>query len=131
MKLLFKKMLINILVLMVVILPLRSVFAMPMTISSDHCAVDTAEIEMVMMNHAGHHMSSSDFQDTQQEEKITACACCNQCDGDCTGCIHISSAIIFDFLQLSDLRTIEFISVVSDSLLTRIISPPSRPPLTL
>ena len=131
MKLLFKKMLVNILVLMVVMLPLRSVFAMPMTMSPDHCVVDTAEVEMAMMDHAGHNMPSSNLQDTQQEQEATACVCCDQCDGECTGCVHISSAITFDFLQLSDIRTTELVSVITDSLLTRTLSPPSRPPLTL
>ena len=131
MKLLVKKMLVNILVLMVVMLPLRSVFAMPMTMLPDHCVVDTVEVEMAMMDHAGHNMPSSDLQDTQQEKEATACACCDQCDGECTGCVHISSAITFDFLQLSDIRTTELVSVITDSLLTRTLSPPSRPPLTL
>ena len=112
-------------------LPLRSVFAMPMTMSPDHCAEDRAEVEVIMMDHAGHNMSSPDLADTPQEQKTSDCDCCDQCDGNCTGCAHSSSAVTFEFLQLSDLATIEFIPVVSDSLLTRLISPPSRPPLTL
>ena len=128
MELLFKKLLVNILVLMVVMLPLRNVFAMSMTMSPDHCAVDAAELAMVMMEHAGHNMISSDMQGTQLEQKV---ACCNSCDGECTDCVHIASAIAFGFLQLSDSSSIEFIPVVSDLLHTRIISPPSRPPLTL
>ncbi|MES0327806.1 MAG: hypothetical protein ABUK13_06415 [Gammaproteobacteria bacterium] len=129
MKLLFKKMLVNMLVLMVVMLPLRNAFAMDM--SMNHCEADSVEMEMTMMNHAGHQMPSSDLMTDQQEKKVTACACCNQCDGDCTGCVHISSAITFEFLQFSDLKLIELVSVVSDLLLTRTISPPSRPPLIL
>ena len=78
-------MLVNMLVLMVVMLPLRNVFAMPMDMSTNHCDTDSSDVEMVMMNHAGHNMSSLDSMDKQQEEKIAACACCDQCDGDCTG----------------------------------------------
>ena len=129
MKLLFKKMLVNILVLMVVMLPLRNVFAMDAPMN--HCKTDSVKMEMTMMNHAGHQMPSSDLMTEQQEKKVTACACCNQCDGDCTGCVHISSAITFESLQFSDLKITEPVSVVSNSLLTRTISPPSRPPLIL
>jgi len=131
MKLLFKKLLVNILVLMVVMLPLRNVLAMPMQVSMDHCAVAQVDTSMNMMNHAGHKMPMSDLADTKQEQKKLACACCQQCDGDCTGCVHISSAIIFGFSALSNLTIIEVASVVTDSLLTRSISPPSRPPLAL
>ena len=131
MKLLFKKILVNMLVLMVVMLPLRNVFAMPIEMSPDHCKAGSMGTEMSIMNHAGHNMSSLGSVDALQEKEVAACACCNQCDGDCSGCVHVSSAITFEFLQFSDLKTIEFVSVVSNSLLTRIISPPSRPPLTL
>ena len=131
MKLLFKKILVNMLVLMVVMLPLRSVFAMPMDMSANHCATDSGDIEMVMMNHTGHNMPSLVSMDKQQEEKIASCACCEQCDGECTGCIHISSMITFELLQLSELRTTESVIVPTDSLITRTISPPSRPPLIL
>lgn len=129
MRLLFKKILVNMLVLMVVMLPLRIAFAMDM--SMNHCKADLNEMEMTMTNHADHQMPSSDLMADQQEKKINDCACCNQCEGDCTGCVHISSMIIFELLQFSDLKVIELVSVVSDSLLTRTISPPSRPPLIL
>ena len=131
MKLLFKKILVNMLVLTVVMLPLRSVFAMPMDMSTNHCTTDSGDVEMVMMNHAGHNMPSLDSMDKPQEEKIASCACCNQCDSDCTGCVHISSMITFELLQLSELRTTESVIVLTDSLITRTISPPSKPPLTL
>lgn len=129
MKLLFKKMLVNILVLMVVMLPLRSVFAMDM--SMNHCAADSDDMEMSMMNHAEHTMSSADMLDSQSVKKVSFNACCDQCDADCTDCVHISSAITYELLQLSDLKNSKFVSVVSNSLLTRTISPPSRPPLIL
>ena len=129
MRLLFKKILINTLVLMVVMLPFRSVFAVPM--SSDHCAEPMTDVAMVMMDHANHGMSPADFHDDQQEQALASCACCDQCDDDCTGCAQISSAITFDFLQLSEVRFNELVSVVADSLLTRTLSPPSRPPLKL
>ena len=131
MKLLFKKVLINILMLMVVMLPFRSVFAVPMTMSAGHCAEPMADVAMVMMDHANHAMSSADFQDGQQDRALASCTCCDQCDGDCTGCAQISSAITFDFLQISKVTSIELVSIVADSLLTRTLSPPSRPPLKL
>jgi len=124
-------MLVNMLVLMVVMLPLRNVFAMPMEMSSNHCKADAVDVEMVMVDHAGHDMSSTKSQDSESDKKTAACACGNQCDGDCAGCVHISSAITFEFLELSDLKDIEVVSIMADSLLTRTISPPSRPPLTL
>jgi len=128
MKLLLKRMLVNILVLMVIMLPLRSVFAMPLTMSSDNCVTDATKQEMVMMDHAGHDMSVVNVQDKQQQHAVTFC---DQCDSECADCTHISSAITFEFLQLTDVRTIEQVSVIADSLLTRTLSPPSRPPLTL
>lgn len=131
MKFLFKKVLVNILVLMVVMLPLRNVFAMSMEMSSNHCVENTGDTEMSMMSHAGHKMPALDPVHNEHEKEVTACTCCNQCDGDCTGCVHISSAITFELLQLSDLKIIELVYLVSDSLLTRTISPPSRPPLIL
>lgn len=131
MKLLFKKLLVNTLILMVVMLPFGDVFALSMELSSNHCEKASMGSEMSMMDHSGHDMSSMDSVDEQSDQDITSCSCCNQCDGDCAGCVHISSAITFELLQLSDLKTIESVSVVSDSLLTRTISPPSRPPLIL
>ena len=131
MKLLFKNMLVNMLVLMVVMLPLPNVFAMPMEMSTNHCKAGAVDVEMVIMNHAGHDMSSAKLQDSELDKKTAACACCNQCDSDCTGCVHISSAITFEFLELSNLNDVEVVSIMTDSLLTRTISPPSRPPLTL
>lgn len=129
MELFFKKMLVNTLILMVVMLPLRNVFAMDMSMS--HCEEASMGSEMSMMDHSGHNMSLMDSVDEKNDQKTTNCSCCNQCDGDCTGCVHISSAITFEFLQFSDLKLIELVSVVSDLLLTRTISPPSRPPLIL
>lgn len=130
MKLMFKKLLVNILVLMVVMLPLRNVFALSMEMAPSHCATDSNDA-MSMMNHAGHQMPMPDQADTGHGQKKMACACCQQCDGDCTGCIHISSAIIFSFLTFTDLRAIESVAISADSLLTRTTSPPSRPPLVL
>ncbi|MFC1589033.1 hypothetical protein ACFL3P_02045 [Pseudomonadota bacterium] len=117
-------------VLMVVMLPLRSVFAMPLDMSSDHCKTEAVAAEMNMMNHAGHHMPSDESIETEQEQNKSACVCCSQCDGGCAGCVHIS-AVTFEFHQFSDVRTNEPVLAIADSLLTRIISPPSRPPLIL
>ena len=131
MKLGFKKLLVNILMLMVAMLPLRSGFAMSMDISPEHCAPNKVDIEMTMMNHAGHHMSAADQVDDSQQQKKSACVCCPQCDAQCTGCVHISAALTFGVLQLTDIRTIESVTVKTDSLLTRTVSPPSKPPLRL
>jgi len=119
-----KKLLINTLVLMVVLLSFRSVLAMPVVMTSGHC-------EEMLVQHAGHDMSAMDMQPTQQTEKVSSCTCCDQCGGDCSGCVHISSAITVSFLELSDIRMTEQVSVPGDFLLTRTLSPPSRPPLIL
>ena len=84
---------------------------------------------MAMMNHAGHDMPASDQAVSQQEE--SACVCCPQCDAQCTGCVHISAAITFDLLLLSDAGTVKPVSVSPGSLFTRTVSPPARPPQAL
>ena len=119
-----KKLLINTLVLMVVILPFRSVLAMPVVMTSGHCA------EMLAQN-VDHDMSAMDMQHTQQTEKVSSCACCDQCDSNCSGCVHVFSAITVSLLEFSDIRMAEQVSVPGDFLLTRTLSPPSRPPLIL
>ncbi len=130
MKFLFKKILTNILVIMLVILPLRSVFSMPLDMSSDHCKTKSGQMEMTMMSHAGHKMASTDLSEKESQQNKSACVCCNQCDGDCAGCVHIS-AITYDFFQFSSSAEAVLVSVVTESSLTRTVSPPSRPPLIL
>ena len=126
MKLQFKKLLVNVLVLMVVMLPFREAFAMPLELSSQHCSQETLSMEMPMMNHVGHNMVSA----KPDLEQKSNCGCCAQCDSDCTGCAHIS-AITFNLTFLSELNSTETSLTVSDASLTRNISPPSRPPLVL
>lgn len=126
MKLQFKKLLVNALVLMVVMLPFREAFAMPLQLSSKHCSQESMTGEMPMMNHVGHNMVSPNPDQEQQSN----CGCCAQCDSDCTGCAHIS-AITFNLTFLSELNTTETVLTVSDASLTRTVSPPSRPPLVL
>ena len=127
MRLQFKKLLVNILVLMVVMLPFREAFAMPLELSSKHCSQESMSIEMPMMNHAGHTMAASN---PDQEQNKSNCGCCAQCDSDCAGCAHIS-AITFNLTFLSELSPTETVLIVSDASFTRIVSPPSRPPLAL
>ena len=120
MKLTFKKILVNALVLLVVMLPLRAL-SMPIDMSDD-CMMD----DMSSMQHEGHDMPQVDDEDKQ----ASGCQCCSQCSGDCTGCISMS-AVTFILLQLSDIKTHEPYIVTEKSLLTRITSPPSRPPISL
>ena len=127
MRLQFKKLLVNILVLMVVMLPFREAFAMSLELPSKHCSQESMSIEMPMMNHAGHTMAASN---PDQDQNQSNCGCCAQCDSDCTGCAHIS-AITFNLTFPSELDLTETILIVSDSSFTRTISPPSRPPLAL
>ncbi|MDT8453379.1 MAG: hypothetical protein RQ936_11695 [Gammaproteobacteria bacterium] len=129
MKLICKKFLLNILVLMVVMLPLRSGFALSMESSEKDC-MDGVEAEVTtMMSHDGHDMSASVQTVSQQEESV--CVCCPQCDAQCAGCVHISAAITFDLLLLSDAGTAEPVSVTPRSLSTQTVTPPARPPQTL
>ena len=130
----FKKLLVNILVLMVVMLPFREAFAMPLDMSSIHCMAESMNIEMPMMNHAGHNMSVSvaisDLVEPEQEQNKSSCACCSQCDNGCTSCTHIS-AITLNFFLIPESNSTEMTLFASESSLTRTVSPPSRPPLAL
>jgi hypothetical protein len=91
--------------------------------------MDGVEVEMTMMSHAGHDMPASVQTVSPQEESV--CVCCPQCDAQCSGCVHISAAITFDLLLLSDAGTAEPVSVNPGSLFTRTVSPLARPPQTL
>ncbi len=125
MKLAFKKILTNVLVLMVMILPLRAM-AMPIDTSANHCMSDEMAAEMPAMQHQGHQMPSTDNNDQQ----ASSCQCCDQCAGDCTGCISMT-AVTFDLLKFSDIKIHGIFSVTADLLFTHITSPPSRPPQIL
>ena len=122
----FKKLLVNMLVLMVVMLPFRDAFAMSMELSSKHCAND--DMSMEMMNHAGHNMPASP--DVDSEQMQASCNCCDQCDNACAGCTHIS-AIIHKYLFSNKQSQLASFTIDAVSSATRFISPPSRPPLAL
>lgn len=123
MKLAFKKILTNVLVLMVVMLPVRAI-AMPIDMSSDHCMSGDMAVEMSDMNHADRQMPAAD------DEQAQSCNCCKQCVGHCTACASMT-AVTFDLLQLSDAKIHKAYAVTADLLFTHITSPPSRPPQTL
>ena len=124
MKLAYRKIVANILVLMVVLLPLRAI-AMPIDMSADHCMGGDMAAEMSAgmsaMHHDGHQMPST------TDDKQSHCQCCEQCIGDCTDCASIS-AVTFDLLQFSETRAHEIYVVTADLLFTHNTSPPSRPP---
>ena len=127
MKLAFKKILTNILVLMVVMLPLRAM-AMPIDMSFDHCMSGDMAAEMSGdmsdMNHADRQMPAAD------DEQAQSCNCCKQCVGHCTACASMT-AVTFDLLQLSDAKIHKAYTLTADLLFTHITSPPSRPPQIL
>ena len=123
MKLAFKKILANVLVLMVVMLPLRAM-AMPIDMSSDHCMNGDMAAEMSDMNHADHQMPVTD------DEQAQSCDCCKQCVSHCTACASMT-AVTFDLRQLSDAKIHKTYTVTADLLFTHITSPPSRPPQIL
>lgn len=131
MKLLFKKILVNTLALLMVMLPLSNALAMQLDQASNHCEMDAESMAVMVMDHANHSLISADAIDDEVETIASNCTCCNQCDGECAGCIHISSAIAFDLLAFSETQKNELVSIMTDLLLTRTISPPSRPPLIL
>lgn len=132
MKLLFKKLLVNTLALLMVMLPLSNALAMQLDQSSNHCEMDAENMAVMVVDHANHSLMTADTVDVDEVETITSsCTCCTQCDGECAGCIHISSVITFDLLTFSEIQKNELVSIMTDSLLTRTISPPSRPPLIL
>ena len=119
----FRKILVNLLMLAIVVLPVPSVFSMSADMSvpdsGNHCAE-------AMMEHAGHDMTTDDVADND----TVSCKCCGQCDGDCMGCTTMS-AITFELFQLSDATSGEIYPGTLQSFLTRSTSPPSRPPLSL
>lgn len=120
MKLAFKKILVNLLVLAVMMLPLRAM-SMPIDMSADHCMNG----DMSSMQHEGHQMPS-----VNTDEQVSNCNCCEQCVGDCTDCASMS-VVAFDMPQFSETKPHEIFSITADLLFTHITSPPSRPPLLL
>jgi hypothetical protein len=122
MKLAFKKILANVLVLMVVMLPLRAM-AMPVDTSSDHCMDSEMTGEMSAMSHEGHQMPANDGNDQQASN----CQCCEQCVSDCTDCASLT-VVTLELLQFSDVKNHDVYTVTTELLFTHITSPPSKPP---
>ena len=125
MKSVFKQILANLLVLMVVLLPMRAM-AMPIDTSSDHCMDSEMTGEMSAMNHEGHQMPANDGNDQQTSN----CQCCDQCVTDCTGCASLT-VVMLELLQFSDVKNHDVYAVTTELLFTHITSPPSRPPQVL
>jgi len=132
----FKKLLINMLILAVIVLPLRMAFSMPIENSGggpgQHCRA------MTMVGMAQNVLTqsfdtlSSDMQSTDVDDKsATKGGCCNTSGNDCAGCAHITAVYYYDYLQLSDPSDNEVFSEAPLFFITRITPPPSRPPLIL
>ena len=124
----FNKSLVRILILAIAILPFRMAFSMPVAASGNnsgqHCKdMVTASMhqDSLMQSH-GKHLPSTDEQIVEKDD------CCSTGSNDCSGCAHIT-VVHQDILQLSDLPDNDVFYLIPFSLLTRIISPPSRPPL--
>lgn len=120
MRLPFKQILTNLLVLMVMLLPLRAL-AMPIDMSADHCMNEDMSVEMPDMIHASQQMSAAD------EEQTKNCDCCKQCVSHCSTCVNMS-VVSFDLLQLSDTQAHEKYTLTADILFTHIPPPPPKPP---
>ncbi len=120
MRLSFKSILANLLVLMVMLLPLRAL-AMPVDMSADHCANEDMSVEMPEMNHTNQQTSATD------EEQAQNCDCCKQCVSHCSTCANMS-VVSLGFLQLSDTQAHEIYTLTADILFTQIPPPPPRPP---
>jgi len=120
MRLPFKQILTNLLVLTVMLLPLRAM-AMPVDMSADHCMNEDMSVEMPGMSHANRQTSAID------EEHAQNCDCCKQCASHCTTCASMT-AVSFNLLQLSDIKADEKHTVTADVLFTHIAPPPPRPP---
>lgn len=123
MKRVFKKILVNFLVLMVMTLPLR-VISMPIDMSADHCMSGDISSDMSTMQHEGHHMPA-----VNGGEQTSNRNCCDQCVGDCTDCASLS-VVTFDQAPSSETRHHEIFTIAAELLFTHITSPPSRPPLS-
>ena len=125
MKLAFKQILANVLVLMVMLLPLRAM-SMPMDMSSNHCMSGGMAGDMSAMNHEGHQMPAI----AENDQQASKGQCCKRCATDCADCASMT-VVILEFLQFSDIKHHEIFTVTTDLLFTHITSPPSRPPQVL
>jgi hypothetical protein len=125
MKLAFKQILANVLVIMVILLPLRAM-AMPVDVSSSHCMSDGMAGDMSAMNHESQQMPAI----AETDQQTSKGQCCKQCTADCADCASMT-VVILGFLQFSDIKNHEVFTVTADLLFTHITSPPSRPPQIL
>jgi hypothetical protein len=144
-----RKLLTNLLILAVMALPYRMAFSMPIDTSGSgsgqHCkgmaltgkTQDSRAQDSRTQNRpdrvaaAGVDLAQMDSAQIDSIQIDSAAAdCCSTGDGDCSGCTHIT-AVYFDVLQLSDLSDDEVFFATPFSFITRVISPPSRPPLVL
>lgn len=135
--------LVLLLIFSLAILPLRAAFAasdMNMdknnTSSGAHCSemmsspaeADAAVMDHSKMDHSSHGMKMTAIDSDTSTDTFNA-KCCEQCDGDCSHCISAVSAIETQTLNL----TAQFINsrfvTASITAHTRILTPPSRPPL--
>jgi hypothetical protein len=123
MKQVLKKILANALVLVVMMLPLHAM-AMPIDMSADHCMSSDMASEISAMQDESHPMPLID------DEQVLQSHCCKQSVGDCTSCAGMT-AVTFGLLQFSENKKYEMFAVSTELLVTRITSPPSRPPQTL
>lgn len=130
----FKKLLMNMLILAIIVLPFRMAFSMPVNGSGDSSGDDFGQHCKDMAMASMSQSVLTPLPDTLLADAAANPAsqgdCCNTSDGDCTGCVNIT-AVYFDFLQFSDLSGNEMFSETPLSFTTQVISPPSRPPLVL
>ena len=130
----FRKSLMGVLILAIIVLPFRMAFSMPVDgsgddsgdVSGQHCK------DMTMASMSQNALTQ--LPDALLADAVVNSAsqgdCCSMGDSDCTGCVHII-AVYFDFLQFSDPSDNKMFSETLLSFITRVISPPSRPPLIL
>ena len=131
----FKKLLMNTLILAIIVLPFRMAFSMPVDNSKGGSGQHCKGMAMVGVPQNG-QMQSLDSQsldapsvDVVMVNSVSQADCCSMSDNDCIGCVHITAVYYYDFLQFSEPSDTEVFSEASLSLITRVISPPSRPPL--
>jgi len=127
MKRVFKKLLPNLLVLMMVLLPLR-VMAAPVGMSSSHCMrVDLAaemSADMPAVNSA--ELKAIAIGDMQPQN----CDYCPQCVGHCATSTN-ATTLPFTLPEFSETKVHKTHLATASLLLSRATSPPSRPPRIL
>lgn len=117
-----KKLLSNILVLLIALLPYGMSYSMPVGDSRQHCKV----MEMTEMQPAAiGHETVTDSHDVTTGQSMQGSCCDNK--GDCAKCTNIT-AFYFDVLQFSDLFNDEVFIETPRSFISQVIPPPFRPP---